>query len=113
MNRYKLTKAGVDVSQGLKRLGNDKEFYENLLIRFCEDTRYDQLRQAMEQKDMEQAFQHAHALKGTAGNLSLTRLFDALNPLVEELRNRNIDHAQKYFPAVKEAYEILVDTLKS
>ena len=28
MNRYKLTKAGVDVNQGLKRLDNNKEFYE-------------------------------------------------------------------------------------
>ena len=35
MNRYKLTKAGVDVNEGLKRLDNDKDFYEELLEKFC------------------------------------------------------------------------------
>lgn len=57
MNRYKLSKAGVDVNQGLKRLNNDKEFYESLLQKFCEDTHYEDLKAALEQGDTDAAFQ--------------------------------------------------------
>lgn len=112
MNRYKLSRAGVDVNQGLKRLNNSSEFYESLLMKFCDDTRYEQLKNAMDQGDMQQAFQHAHALKGAAGNLSLVRLYNALAPVVEELRRGNLEAAREYFKEVSEAYDVLMGVLK-
>lgn len=113
MNRYKLSVAGVDVNQGLKRLNNDKEFYEELLQKFCEDVHYQQLLKALEQGDAKEAFQHGHALKGMAGNLSMVRLYDALVPLVEELRNGNPEKAKKLLQEVKDAYEVLMGALQS
>ena len=113
MNRYKLSKAGVDVNQGLKRLNNDKEFYESLLEKFCKDTHYAELQAAFEQGDTEGAFQAAHALKGAAGNLSFVRLYSVLAPMVEELRHHDLESAKKALPEVTAAYEALMEVLKS
>lgn len=112
MNRYKLSRAGVDVKQGLKRLDNDSAFYEILLKKFCDSPQYEQLKNAMDQGDTQQAFQHAHTLKGASGNLSLVRIYDALTPMVEELRKGNLEMAQKYFEEVSEAYDVLMKVLK-
>lgn len=112
MNRYKLFKAGVDTNKALKRLNNDKELYEELLERFCEDTYYAQMEAAIEQGDAQQAFQVAHALKGAAGNLSCIRLYDALVPCVEALRKGNLETAQEKFPEVKESYRVLMEALQ-
>lgn len=112
MNRYKLSRAGVDVNQGLKRLNNNSEFYEQLLGKFCNDTHYGQLKNAMDQGDVQQAFQHAHAMKGATGNLSLVRLYNALIPVVEDLRNGDLETAKKHFEEVSEAYDVLMEVLK-
>lgn len=43
MNRYKLTKAGVDVNDGIRRLGGNREVYERLLFMFPDDPRYNRM----------------------------------------------------------------------
>lgn len=111
MNRYKLTKAGVDVNEGLKRLDNDKDFYEELLEKFCNDSHYAELKRAMEHEDAETAFKEAHALKGMAGNLSCTRMYHALAPFVEKLRRHELEGAIALFPAVSEAYSAVMEAM--
>lgn len=111
MNRYKLTKAGVDVNEGLKRLDNDKDFYEELLEKFCNDSHYAELKKAMERKDTELAFKEAHALKGMAGNLSCTRLYSAMVPFVDQLRNHELEGASSMFPEVSEAYCAVMEAM--
>ena len=111
MNRYKLTKAGVDVNEGLKRLDNDKDFYEELLEKFCNDSHYAELKKAMEAEDMENAFKEAHALKGMAGNLSCMRLYHVLVPFVEKLRSRELEGAISIFPDVSEAYVAVLEAM--
>ena len=105
MNRYRLTKAGIDVNQGIRRLNENKELYESLLIKFLDDKQYPLLCQAIEAQDVKAAFAAAHALKGMAGNLSLVRLHERLIPLVEELRAGNIEDLEGMIHAVMLAYD--------
>lgn len=86
MNRYQLVRGGIDVAQGIERMGSVEE-YVALLAQFPQDSHTETLRMALERKDANQAFEAAHALKGIAGNLSLEDLSEALGPLVERLRN--------------------------
>lgn len=111
MNRYKLTKAGVDVNKGLKRLDNNKEFYEELLVKFCEDTHFEKMVSAMNAGDAQEAFQCAHAVKGAAGNLSMTCLYTELVPLVDALRKNDLQQARQLLPAVEEAYTAAVSAI--
>ena len=107
MNRYKLFKAGVNTEQGIQRLDGDKELYESLLTRFCSSSYYSQLCRALHEEKAKEAFENAHSMKGVAGNLSCVRLYEALIPLVEELRKGSLVHAGELFEPVKEAYELL------
>ena len=111
MNRYKLFQAGVDVNEALERLGGDKALYEDLLAHFKGSHRYEDLVKAMDDNDAAGAFQVAHALKGTAGNLSFTRLFKALFPVVEALRAGDIALARASLPEVEVAYQVVLEAI--
>ena len=113
MNRYKLSKAGVNTEEGIQRLNGDKDLYESLLRRFCSSSYYEVLCKAVDEKKAKEAFESAHGMKGVAGNLGCTRLYKALLPLVEELRRESLDQAQELLAPVKEAYELLEKTVKS
>lgn len=112
MNRYKLTKAGIDANEGIRRFNNNKEMYEKFLMNFPKDEHYNQMIQAIEEKNVEAAFQAAHALKGVSGNLSLIKLHQDIIPLVEELRNGSMEHTDEYLAPVKESYRIVTEALK-
>lgn len=107
MNRYALVKAGIDFNEGLRRFNNSKELYESFLLEFPKDQNYKGLCTALEQQDVQAAFQCAHSLKGVAGNLSLQKLHTALLPLVEELRAGSLANASELFLPVRENYAIL------
>lgn len=51
------------------------------------------------------AFQNAHALKGISGNMSMTTLYNALLPLVEEFRAGKMDNISTLLPPVQVAYQ--------
>ena len=57
-------------------------------LKFLEDQSYLQLKQALENKNYEDAFRSAHTLKGVCQNLSFDRLYEVSNELTELLRDR-------------------------
>ena len=48
-------------------------------LKFLEDQSYLQLKQALENKNYEDAFRSAHTLKGVCQNLSFDRLYEVSN----------------------------------
>lgn len=79
---------GADTDEGLARCMGAQEFYLSLVETLLEDTRLEELERALAEKDLDKAFEHAHALKGMYGNLSLTPLFVPVNEMTELLRSR-------------------------
>ena len=57
-------------------------------LKFLEDQSYLQLKQALENKNYEDAFRSAHTLKGVCQNLSFDRLYEVSHELTELLRDR-------------------------
>lgn len=112
MNRYILTKAGIDVNEWIHRFNGNKELYEKFLTSFPEDIHYEQMLEAIEQKDVDAAFQGAHALKGITGTVSLAKLHSLLIPLVEELRAGSMEKVPELLPPVKKAYDEVVQVIK-
>lgn len=108
MNRYKLSKAGIDVNDGIHRFNDNKELYEHFLFSFPEDEHYENMLAAIQAGNVEECFQQAHALKGIAGTVSLNQLHTNIIPLVEEFRAGKLDQVEKLLPPVKEAYEAAV-----
>ena len=111
MNRYKLSKAGIDANEGIKRFNNKADVYEKFLMCFPEDMNFQRMCKAIEEGDVKEAFQCAHALKGMAGNISLTRLHNDLLPLVEELRSDSLEKADELLEPVRADYEEVIKVL--
>ncbi len=111
MNRYKLSKAGINTKEGIARLSGKADLYEDMLNKFPGDTHFQSLLETIEQKDVEEAFQCSHALKGMAGNLSMIDFYDTLVPLVEEFRAGSMEHTEELMVPVKENYERVVEAI--
>lgn len=108
-----LIQAGIDFEGGLERFSGRTDIYVKYLKKFPEDQCYPAMLEALEKGDIEEAFSNAHSLKGTSGNLSLTRFYDSLFTLVEALREKNLEKARELLPAVQEAYDVTVKALTS
>lgn len=108
MNRYKLSKAGINANEGIARFGGNAEVYEKFLYRFASEPHFRQMCQAIEHHEVQMAFTEAHALKGEVGNLSMNRLYQDLCPLVETLRRGSFDNtAELLTPVVRDYHEIV------
>ncbi|MBQ9210342.1 MAG: Hpt domain-containing protein [Clostridia bacterium] len=79
---------GANVEEGLHRCMNMEAFYLKLFDSLKGDTRVDDLQAALAEKNLDKAFEIAHALKGIYGNLSLTPLYEPVQEITELLRAR-------------------------
>lgn len=90
----KLEAYGVDLPQVMERFVDDEALYLECLSIFMSDPAFEGLCTALAAGDDSAAFDQAHALKGVAGNLGLTPLYQAIGNIVEPLRggpHENLD----------------------
>lgn len=83
-----LKKFGADTDEGLGRCMNNESFYFRLIGMALADGSFDALGVALDEGDLERAFDEAHKLKGALGNLSLTPIYEPVSALTELLRNK-------------------------
>ena len=79
---------GANTEEGLARCFNNETFYLRLVNMGLNDSNLDRLKAALAARDTVQAFEAAHALKGSLGNLSLTPLYETVSALTERLRGQ-------------------------
>ncbi len=75
--------AGIDRDSALARMGGDEALLRDIAVLFLEDCpmRLQAIRAAIDQKSAAGLQNEAHALKGAAGNLSASGLFEAAKTL--------------------------------
>ena len=94
MTKEELIAAGADYEGGLTLCMNNEEFYFKMIRKGLANPKFESLKQNLDDKNLDAAFEDAHALKGIAGNLHLTSLYDAVSAIVEPLRQK--DEEQDY-----------------
>lgn len=77
---------GCDVAGALERFLDDKDLYMTCLETVITDRNFDKLGVALEEKNVLEAFDCAHTLKGVFANLGLTPMFSIVETIVEPLR---------------------------
>ena len=107
---------GVDYDATLRRFAGNMALYLRVLGMLPNDKSLEKLGAAIGSGDLDSAFEAAHTLKGVAGNLGLTSLFEAVRVIVEPLRAREErgDYARLY-TAIQAEYqkaEAFVEALK-
>ena len=93
---------------------NNEALIRKFALMFLEDSSYMQLKQAMADKNYEEAFRSAHTLKGVCQNLSFDRLYEVSHNLTELLRDRTGEQPgiPEAMEKVTEIYEITIDEIK-
>ena len=104
---------GGNYEDVLGRLNNEA-LIRKFTLMFLEDSSYMQLKQAMADKNYEEAFRSAHTLKGVCQNLSFDRLYEVSHNLTELLRDRTGEQPgiPEAMEKVTEVYEMTIEEIK-
>ena len=81
-----LRRWGANTDEGLSRCLNNEAFYLRLVNMALDDAGFEKLSSAIENDDRKAAFEAAHSLKGSLGNLALTPIYAPVVELTELLR---------------------------
>ena len=112
MNIDILKSAGIDYDSGSQRFNGEDAVYQKFLRMFPDDPSYYRTVKAINEGDLEDAFNNAHTLKGASGNLSLSTLYDTTSFLVEELRTQKTENLNDLLAKVTESYEKTVKAIR-
>ena len=77
---------GADYGATMARFMGSETMYLRLLDMLFQDKNLQKLGDAVASGDLRGVFEAAHTLKGVAGNMGLTPLYDAVCAMVEPLR---------------------------
>jgi len=91
MDKEKLKAYGVDYENAVKRFAGNEALYEKFLKKLTEDDHLAIGEQAMKEERYEDVFRAVHALKGVAGTLGMTELFQAASEVVASIRKNEIN----------------------
>ena len=81
----------VDIEAALGRLAGNRKLLDSLLNKFASGPSFDNLKNEIAAKDYAAAASTAHAIKGMAGNLSMTGLYALIVELEQQLKNNSCD----------------------
>jgi signal transduction histidine kinase/CheY-like chemotaxis protein/HPt (histidine-containing phosphotransfer) domain-containing protein len=104
---------GVNVGEGLRRLGGNRKLYLRLLRDFATaQTKLPEwIRDAVDARDFATALHHVHSLKGTAANLAIAKVAACAGELETMLNVRQLLQFQTKFGELEEALAIVLDSL--
>jgi len=103
----------IDFKDACHRFLDNEDLFLQMLKMFPDDPSFSQLKQAIDDNDVEAAFYAAHTLKGVCGNYSMTRLYALNFPLVEELRHGDMSHAKSRLSLMEDEYNLIVNAIKT
>ena len=98
---------GLDFDAVLSRLVNEK-----FALKFLDDPSFQNLKDALDSKDVETAFRAAHTLKGVCLNLGFDNLYPSSKDLTELLRAGSMDGYEDLFVEVEKEYNRTCEALR-
>lgn len=107
-----LMESGINYTEAMERFGGNADLYQRLAIKFLNDPHFSALEEALEEGDADQAFREAHSLKGVAGNLSFSKLYDEACRMSDALRNHDLATAGSLIASMRAAHQSVTTALK-
>lgn len=104
---------GVDVDDGLKRLMGNEKLYTKLLGSFVKMMKSQAVDTEFDAADCTEAIERAHAIEGTAGNLSLTPIYESYTEILGLLRNGKPEEARELLKKVAPVQEGIVACIEN
>ena len=98
---------GANTAEGLRRCMNNEGFYLRLVKMIPGDPNFRKLYDAVDGGDYGAAFEAAHALKGSLGNLALTPIYAPISEITELLRARTDTDYSALVAAIRKGRDAL------
>jgi len=104
---------GVNVGEGLRRLGGNRKLYLRLLRDFAttQANLPEQIRDAVDARDFDAAIRHAHSLRGGAANLAIAQVATCAGALETVLNDHHLLQFQPKFAELEAALANVLDSL--
>jgi len=104
---------GVNVAEGLRRLGGNSKLYLRLLRDFAlaQANLPEQIRDSVDRGDLAAASRHAHSLKGAAANLAIPEVARSAGELEDALKDQALLHYGAKFAILETALAVVLDSL--
>ncbi len=109
---------GIDLKIGLSRVANNVDLYKNILKKFNKNQSngIEQIKVALEQKDLGLAERLAHTIKGVSGNIGAMKLYTLASELESEIKDyakKNIESIPPiYFESTQEQLDIVLNSVQ-
>lgn len=103
---------GVNVDEGVDRLVGNVSLYERMLIKFFELMNSSLVTPDFDSNDYAEIIEKAHAIKGSAGNLSITPLYEAYTEIVSLLRANQPEQAKVVLERIQPVQEDILNCIK-
>lgn len=103
---------GVDIDDGLKRLNGNEKLYTRLLGTFIKTFDANIVSPDFDADDCTEAIEKAHAIKGTAGNLSLTPIYESYSEILALLRTGKPEEARELLKKTVPVQEDIIQCIK-
>lgn len=106
---------GIDVDEGMDRMGCSFERFITILSEFCQDMEpiTTQLKELISQNDLTEAKEKNHAIKGAAGNLAAKYLFTASQSLEKAILAKEMDQIGHFLSRVEESFSEVKASLRN
>ena len=111
MDKEMLIAANIDYENGKKRFAGNEALYEKYLLKFKEDTHYELAKAGYEAGDYETLLEETHTLKGVAGTLGLTDVYQTCASIVAALRGGRTEQVPQMMRLLQHAYDKTIATL--
>lgn len=102
---------GLDFDAVLSRLVNET-LVKKFALKFLDDPSFQNLKAALNEKDVETAFRAAHTLKGVCLNLGFDNLYPSSKELTELLRGGSMEGYEELLAEVEKEYNRTCEALR-
>lgn len=103
---------GIDYAEAMERFGGNATLFERLALKFLNDPHFGALEEALAAGDAETAYREAHSLKGVAGNLSFTELYEASSRVSDALKKGDPAAAKLLMTRTRKAHASVTAALR-
>lgn len=108
-----LKEYGCNIDVGLDRLKGKTDFYKRLISKFPEVIEENECKSLLVNKQIEEAIEKTHLIKGVTANLSFDSLYFSYTKIVDFLRQNNPDSALEEYLKIEELQKNLVEHIKN
>ena len=105
---------GIDVDEGMDRMGCSFERYITILFEFSKtiEPLIPQIEESIRKNDLTGAREKNHAVKGSAGNLAVKDLFIASQSLEKAIDDKDTDQIKDFLSQVEDRFSQVKEYLK-